>query len=118
MRFDELVLVRLIPVPGRAELTRDEELRLQDAHLAHLHDLWQRGVLIAAGPVDEADSDVVGISVMTCPIEQARMLSAADPGAQAGRFTAELTVWRVPADMLVGGAGIPPRSVAEVLGTA
>jgi hypothetical protein len=117
MQFDDLVFVRLIRVADRPTLDADEGTRVQDAHLAYIHELWRHGDLIAAGPVDDG-GEVVGISVMTCPIEEARMLVAADPGVQAGRFTPELTAWRVPAGMLVGGPGVPPRSVAEVFGGA
>jgi uncharacterized protein YciI len=114
MRFDDLVLVRLIRVADRPALGEDEENRIQDAHLAHIHELWRRGVLIAAGPV-EGEGDVVGVSVMTCGLAEARALTDADPGARAGRFTTELTAWRVPAGMLIGGPGEPPASVADVL---
>jgi uncharacterized protein YciI len=117
MQFDDLVLVRLIRVADRPPLDADEGTRIQDAHLAYIHELWRRGVLIAAGPVDDG-GDVVGISVMTCPLEEAQTLVAADPGVQAGRFTPELTGWQVPAGMLVGGPGVPPKSVAEVIGSA
>lgn len=114
MRFDDLVLVRLIRVADRPELDADEEDRVQDAHLAHVHAMWESGVLIAAGPVD-GEGDVVGVSVMTCGLDEARRLCDEDPGAVAGRFTAEVTAWHVPAGMLVGGPGRPPASVADVL---
>ena len=116
MSFDEFVLVRLLPGPGPT-LDGDERMRVQDAHLAHLHALWQRGLLIPAGPAENA-SGIDGIAIMTCPIDEARMLSAQDPGVLAGVFTPEVTAWRVPAGMLIGGPGTPPTGVADVLGTA
>jgi len=116
MGFDELVLVRLVRPDDWGPLPEDEELQVQDAHLAAVADLHDRGLLLAAGPADGADERVRGFAVMTCGVEEAQEAWARDPGVLAGRFVAECTPWLTPAGMVVAGPGAPPRSVAEAEG--
>lgn len=113
MRFEELVLVRLVRPDDWAPLPADEEVRVQDAHLAAVADLHDRGLLLVAGPAEGHDERVRGFAVMTCGLEEARELWARDPAVLAGRFVAGCTGWLVPAGMIVAGPGSPPRSVAE-----
>lgn len=116
MRFDELVLVRLVRPDGWAPLPEDEELAVQDAHLAAVADLHARGLLLAAGPAAGTDERVRGFAVMTCGAHEAEELWAGDPGVLAGRFVAECTGWLTPTGMIAAGPGFPPRSVAEAEG--
>lgn len=116
MRFDELVLVRLVRPDDWAALPADEELQVQDAHLAAVADLHDRGLLLAAGPADGADERLRGFAVMTCGVEEAREAWARDPAVLAGRFVAECTGWLVPAGTVVAGPGALPRSTAEAEG--
>jgi uncharacterized protein YciI len=120
LRFDELVLVRLVRPDGWAPLPQDDEVAVQDAHLAAVADLHDRGLLLAAGPAagpaEGPGERVRGFAVMTCGVEEATELWARDPGVLAGRFVAECTGWLVPAGMVVAGPGDPPRSVAEADG--
>ncbi|GAB3101550.1 YciI family protein [Isoptericola nanjingensis] len=113
MRFDELVLVRLVRPDDWAPLPADEEMQVQDAHLAAVADLHAVGLLLAAGPADGADERVRGFAVMRCGAEEAQEVWARDPGVLAGRFVAECTAWLVPAGMVAAGPGAPPRSVDE-----
>ncbi|MFE5340663.1 YciI family protein [Isoptericola sp. NPDC056578] len=116
MRFDELVLVRLLRPEGWAPLPEDDAVAVQDAHLAAVADLHERGLLLAAGPAEGAGEQVRGFAVMTCGLEEAQELWAQDPAVLAGRFVAECTAWLMPAGMVVPGPGAPPRSVAEAEG--
>jgi len=116
MRFDELVLVRLVRPDGWAPLPADDAVAVQDAHLAAVADLHDRGLLLAAGPADGADERVRGFAVMVCGLEEAQELWAQDPAVLAGRFVAECTRWLVPAGTVVAGPGSLPRSAAEAEG--
>ena len=51
MDLDRFTAVMLVTPEDPPELSEDEADRLQDAHLAHLAALHDRGVLLAAGPV-------------------------------------------------------------------
>lgn len=116
MDFDSFVLVRLVR-PGDANHLPPEEARqVQDAHLAHLHELHANGELIAAGPSIGGDEDVRGFAIMTIPLAEAQRRWAEDPAVRAGVFVAELEPWTVPAAMIIAGAGVPPRSAAEASG--
>ncbi|MEL7974564.1 hypothetical protein AAG589_01760 [Isoptericola sp. F-RaC21] len=115
MRFDELVLVRLVRPDDWAPLPADAEVQVQDAHLAAVADLHDRGLLLAAGPAAGPDERLRGFGLMTCGVVEARELWAQDPGVLAGRFVAECTRW-LPAGMVVAGPGVPPRSSAEAEG--
>lgn len=113
MRFEELVLVRLVRPHDWAPLPEDEAAAVQDAHLAAVADLHDRGLLLAAGPASGADERVRGFAVMRCGVAEAEELWAQDPGVLAGRFVAECTAWLTPAGMVAAGPGAPPRSAAE-----
>ena len=113
MDFDSFVLVRLVRPADAVRLPPDEAARTQDAHLAHLHDLYANGELIAAGPSMGGDERVRGFAIMTIGLDEARQRWAEDPAVRAGVFVAELEPWSVPAAMIVAGAGVPPRSSAE-----
>ena len=112
MEFDELTLVRLVTPANPIEYSEQDALRLQDAHLAHLHSLWSEGLLLAAGPA-RGDDAVRGLSLLRADEDVARALMARDPSVAAGRFEVEYLSWSVPAGMIVSGEGAPPSSTAE-----
>jgi uncharacterized protein YciI len=116
MRFIGYCVVSLVRPDGFAPMTREEEMRTQDGHLTNIADLHARGLLLAAGPSIGGDDRVVGFAVMLCDVATSEELWAKDPGVLAGRFEARCEPWTVPADMVVAGPGLPPRSVAEVIG--
>lgn len=115
MDFERYVAVRLVRPADWAPLPEDEELRVQDAHLANIASLHDRGLLLAAGPAAEEDGYVRGFGIMTCDLDTTVDLWSRDPGVVAGRFVAECTEWLVPKGMVVDGPGAPPRSVAEAM---
>ncbi|HEY4226378.1 MAG TPA: YciI family protein [Pseudolysinimonas sp.] len=117
MEFDTFVVARLLTGPNPPELTEDESDGLQDAHMAHIADMWASGALIAAGPASGPDG-MRGFSVFVCSLEEARALADRDPAVIAGEFVHEYTVWRAPKGMIVPGPGAPPRSMAEVRGSS
>ncbi|CAL8968170.1 hypothetical protein CELL_00186 [Cellulomonas sp. T2.31MG-18] len=117
MQFDTFVVARLLEGPNPPVLTEDGESELQDAHLAHIADLWASGNLIAAGPASGPEG-LHGVSIFVCSLDRARELGDRDPAVVAGKYVHEYAVWRAPRSMIVPGSGIPPRSIAEVIGRA
>jgi uncharacterized protein YciI len=113
MKFDHLILLRLLRPGDAVDPDPAEADRLQDAHLSYIHDLWERGLLVAAGPAGLEDDALRGFGLLRTDIETAAKLMAQDPSVLAGRFEVELTPWMFPAGMIVAGAGAPPKSVAE-----
>ncbi|GAA3619050.1 YciI family protein [Microlunatus ginsengisoli] len=116
MTFDEYVVVRLVRPPNWAPMAPEQEAATQDAHLAHLAELHDRGILLAAGPAGDPAGHVRGFAVLNCAAAEAEALMAEDPAVLAGRFVADCVGWSVPAGVLVAGPGTLPRSVADVLG--
>ena len=115
MEFDTFVVARLLSGPNPPRLIEDQERELQDAHLAHIADMWASGKLIAAGPASGTEG-LRGVSIFICSLEEAQALSERDPAVLNGTFVLDYAVWRAPRAMIVPGAGVPPRSVAEAMG--
>ena len=115
MEFDTFVVQRLLAGPTPPTLTETEANEQQDAHLAHIADLWASGKLIAAGPASDGAA-LRGLSVFVCSLDEARELADSDPAVLDGTFVTEYEVWRTPRAMIVPGDGIPPRSIADVMG--
>jgi uncharacterized protein len=114
VEFDRHTLVLLVRPADAPELTEDEALRLQDAHLANQARLGDEGYVIAAGPVrDQDDERLRGIAVLTCDPEKARELYASDPAVLAGRLGVEVLTWMVPAGNVRFERVARPRSTSE-----
>jgi uncharacterized protein YciI len=114
MRFDQHTLVLLVRPPHAPELSDDEANALQDAHLAFRADLYEKGYIIAGGPlVDQDDERLRGISVMSVDRETARRLCNEDPAVKAGRLAVEVMTWMMPAGNIRFEPATPPRSMAE-----
>jgi uncharacterized protein YciI len=69
-----------------------EEQKLQEAHRAHIGAMAESGKLRVAGPFLD-DSDLAGIFIFTCPIEEARAFAAEDPKVRYGWLTLEIRPW-------------------------
>ena len=78
------------------QLTEDEATALQNAHLAYLAGLIERGVIAANGPlVDQSDDSLRGLSVYTVAAEEALRLACDDPAVHAGRLRVDVARWCV-----------------------
>ena len=78
------------------ELNEEESTALHHAHLAHLAELWRRGIIAANGPLrDQSDETIRGMSVWTVDIAEARRLAEQDPAVRAGRFRVDVARWAV-----------------------
>ena len=98
------------------DLTDEERLRLQDAHLSHFADLHDAGHILTTGPLIETDPSYRGLVIFRTDQATAAELMADDPMVKAGEFRIETHSWLTPADVIVPGPGTIPRSVAEVAG--
>lgn len=115
MDFDRYTLVLLFHPPNRPELSEAEADALQDAHLSNQADLYERGQLLAAGPlVDQDDETLRGIAFMSVEPEQARKLYSTDPAVKAGRLAFQVMSWLTPACGVRFERVRVPRSMADV----
>lgn len=80
---------------ARADQFSDEELeQLQEAHLGHLREMAERGVMAVAGPFSEQpDETLRGFCLYTVELEEARALAESDPSVQAGRMAVDVFNW-------------------------
>jgi uncharacterized protein YciI len=111
--LESFTVVFLLNGPGGEPQTDDERAATQDAHLAHLADLHDEGVLIAAGPLPDSEWGTRGIAVLTCDAERAAELFADDPAVLAGWFTVKTVPWLAPRGAVALTDASFPRSAAE-----
>jgi uncharacterized protein YciI len=114
VELERFTIGLLVLRPDAPELGADAAAALQDAHLAHLADLHEAGVLLAAGPL--FDEEFRGLSILNVDPERARELKEADPAVRAGRFSVKTIPWVVPAGTISFTRSRFPRSVGEVRG--
>jgi uncharacterized protein len=111
--LDSFTVVFLLNGPGGPPQTEAERAATQDAHLSHLADLHEEGVLIAAGPLPDADWGTRGIAVLACDPERAAALFADDPAVLAGWFVVKTVPWLAPRGAVALTDAPFPRSAAE-----
>ncbi|SRR6266536_1956446 len=117
MEFDRLTVALLVLRPDALELDDAAAAALQDAHMSHLADLHDAGVLVAAGPLlGPADRRFRGLSLLTVEPDEARRLKEADPAVQAGLYSIKVFPWMVPGGALHFTPTTFPRSVAQAGG--
>ena len=93
--FRSLQLVLLMAPSDRPELPKEELMRLQKLHLAHLTRMGEEGKMLAAGPFgDQKDPAYRGLCLYDVgSVEEARRLAEADPAVVAGRMRVEVMTW-------------------------
>ena len=116
MDFDSYTIVLLVTPDDPPQLTDDEAVRLQDAHLSHLAELHDRGVLLAAGPLGDPSGRRYyrGLSILRCEPDEALRLKGNDPAVQAGVFELVAMPWRLPAGAMHFSPTTFPRSTGDV----
>jgi uncharacterized protein len=116
MEFDQYTVVLLLTPADPPQLSEAEAERLQDAHLSHLADLHDRGVLLAAGPVGDPGSrrHYRGLSILRCTPDEALRLKGEDPAVQAGVFELVAMPWMLPAGAIRFTPTTFPRSTRDV----
>lgn len=114
MRFDKFSIALLTLRDDAPRLDEKAAAALQDAHMAHLAELHERGYLLAAGPLlGGADEKFRGLSILKVEPEQARVLKEEDPAVRAGRFSVKILPWIVPGGAMTFSKTRFPRSMAE-----
>ena len=117
MRFDRLTVSLLVLRPDAPDLDETEAAALQDAHMSHLADLHEAGVLVAAGPLlGDSGRRLRGLSLLTVEPDEARRLKEADPAVQAGLYEIQVFPWIVPSGAMTFAPATFPRSVAQASG--
>jgi uncharacterized protein YciI len=115
VRFDRHTLVALMRNPDGPALTDDQAADLQDEHLDYLAGLVNGGQIVAVGPLTDADDEQFrGLSIWSVDQQTARRLIAEDPSVRAGRLTAQVSTWLVPAGMIGFEKVRVPQSRADV----
>jgi uncharacterized protein len=90
--------------PDRPDLPDEDLERLQERHLAFLQLQYDRGLMVASGPLaDRDDEDWRGICVYATDRERARQLASQDPSVQAGRLEPVVFTWMARAGSVVFG---------------
>jgi uncharacterized protein len=116
MSFDPVTVGLLVQPDDAPSLSEAEDAALQDAHLAHLADLHDRGALVAAGPLTDQDDETLrGVALLTVGIDEARALFDDDPKVRAGVLALRFATWLVPSGALAFGESEFPRSTAEAV---
>ena len=109
MALDTFTVVFLLNGPGGEPQTEEERAATQDAHLAHLADLHDEGVLIAAGPAARrgvGDARDRGAHVRTPSVR--RRSSRTDPAVVSRLVQGEDgAVARAPGRGGVDGRAVP-----------
>ena len=113
MDFDHYTVTLLVLRDDAPGFTAAEEAELQDAHMAHLADLYEAGHLVAAGPLTDPTSRYRGLSILTVGVDEARALKEADPAVQAGKYSIVALPWLVPGGAMSFGPAEFPRSIAQ-----
>ena len=90
-------LVFLRPDPARKTLTAEEMERIQTAHMANIHKMADDGVLMSAGPFDDAERTISGIFIFKVEsLERAKAIAANDPTVVEHRNTVDVHAWEGP----------------------
>jgi uncharacterized protein YciI len=117
MNFDRFT-VSLLTLRADAPVLDEAALdALQDEHMAHLADLHDEGLLLAAGPLPgEEDRHFRGLSIWAPEVDTVRELLAEhpDPAVAAGRFEVTVMPWLVPSGAVHFTRTRLPRSMLEV----
>ena len=116
MDFDRYTVVLLVTPDDAPQLSPEESDRLQDAHLSHLADLHDRGLLLAAGPLGDPSGrrHYRGLSILRCEPDEALRLKGEDPAVRAGVFELVAMPWMLPAGAIHFTHTTFPRSTREV----
>jgi uncharacterized protein YciI len=94
---DLYYLVFLHPDPARKPLAKEDGDRIQAAHMANIHGMADRGVLVSAGPFDDNPTTISGIFIMRASsLDEAQRIASQDPTVLEHRNRADVHAWRGP----------------------
>ena len=114
MEFEKFTISLLIRRRDAPAMSEVEQAALQDAHMAHLADLYDTGHVLAAGPVlGDSARALRGFSILNVDLDQALDLKEQDPAIRAGWYRVEVHRWILPAGLIAFTRGRLPRSMAD-----
>jgi uncharacterized protein len=117
MEFDQLTVLLLWQGDRAGEYDDAALGELQDGHLAHLSQMHDDGVLLAAGPaLSGPDHPLCGFGLFAVDADETTRLMGDDPSVRAGRFRTEIVSWMLPSGAVNFTHTHFPSSRAEVLG--
>lgn len=97
MPFQLVTIVRLV-TPDAPPPDTAGDADIQAAHIRYLGELFDRGLVIANGPVRRlSDPRLRGLTLYRLPPDEARALAEADPAVKAGWFDIMVDQWMIPA---------------------
>ena len=90
-------IIFLRPDPARKPVSKEDGERIQSAHMANIHALADRGVLVAAGPFDDKPHTISGVFFFkTASSDEALREAVKDPTVVEHRNTVDVLAWRGP----------------------
>lgn len=95
-------IVALLKAGPNQSHSKEEAQKIQAGHMAHINQMAESKKLVLAGPFADR-TELRGIFVFSCSMEEARALTAEDPAVKAGRLIMELHPW-----LSAKGIGIVP----------
>lgn len=116
MQFDQYTITLLLLSPHAPAMDDAQLNELQSRHLAHLADLHDQGLLLAAGPLlGPPDREYRGLSIWNAEPERVLEIITEDPdpSVAAGRLTQLVIPWNVPAGAVSFQHTRFPHSIEE-----
>jgi len=90
-------IVFLRPDPARTQISAADAERIQTAHMAGIHNMADRGLLIAAGPFEDKTPTISGIFIFKGVTNaEARRNAAQDPTVLEHRNLVDVLPWQGP----------------------
>jgi uncharacterized protein YciI len=89
-------IVFLRPAPDRKAVPKEEMDRILTAHMANIHAMADRGVLVVAGPFEDTPATISGVFVMNTSRDEALRIASGDPTVTAHRNTVDVMTWTGP----------------------
>ncbi|HKE24692.1 MAG TPA: YciI family protein [Bryobacteraceae bacterium] len=97
---DVYYLIFLKSDPARKALSKEEGERIMAAHMANIHSMADRGVLVAAGPFDDKPAMISGIFFLRASsFVEARRIAMQDPTVVEHRNQVDEHAWRGPKEI-------------------
>ncbi|MEV6367389.1 YciI family protein [Micromonospora musae] len=118
MRYDQHTVVLLAQPSDAPQLPPEAFDRLHAAHLAHQAGLVEQDLVLAAGPLVDADDERLrGFVVLSVHPDMARELFHNDPAVRAGLLEARVMRWMVPeGNLRFEGVPVPRSMLAAAAG--
>jgi uncharacterized protein len=70
----------------------EETRRIQSGHMANIRRMADSGKLVLAGPFED-NTELRGMFIFRCSLDEAKKEAAQDPAVQAGRLVLEFHPW-------------------------